>query len=41
MIIDTHHHLWEFNEKDYGWMDDSMKVLKRSYLPAEIQEEIR
>ena len=40
MIIDTHHHLWDFNETDYGWMDDSMKVLKRSYLPGEFQEEI-
>jgi L-fuconolactonase len=40
MIIDAHHHLWKFSEKDYGWMDDSMSVLKRDYLPAELENEI-
>jgi L-fuconolactonase len=40
MIIDAHHHLWEFNSTDYGWMDDSMSVLKRDYLPAELENEI-
>lgn len=41
MIIDAHHHLWKFNTGDYGWMDDSMKVLKRDYLPAELVGEIQ
>lgn len=41
MIIDAHHHLWQFNEKDYGWMDESMQVLKRDYLPAELEMEIQ
>ncbi len=41
MIIDAHHHLWKFNTVDYGWMDDSMKVLKRDYLPAELAGEIQ
>lgn len=40
MIIDTHHHLWHFNEADYGWMDDSMELLKRDYLPAELNKEL-
>ena len=40
MIIDAHHHLWNFNTKDYGWMDDSMEVLRRDYLPAELEAEI-
>ncbi len=41
MIIDAHHHLWKFNTKDYGWMDDSMQVLKRDYLPADLLKEIQ
>jgi L-fuconolactonase len=41
MIIDAHHHLWQFNEKDYGWMDDSMGVLKRDYLPDHLEKEIK
>ena len=41
MIIDTHHHLWKFNTKDYGWMDGSMEILKRDYLPADLEEELK
>ena len=41
MIIDAHHHLWQFNEKDYGWMDESMQVLKRDYLPVDLEKEIK
>lgn len=40
MIIDAHHHLWSFNEADYGWMDDSMKVLKLDYLPPDLEKEL-
>ncbi len=40
MVIDSHHHLWRFNEAEFGWMDDSMKVLKRDYLPADLENEI-
>jgi len=37
MIIDSHHHLWYYNAEDYGWMDESMEVLKRDYLPMELE----
>ena len=40
MIIDAHHHLWKFNSVDYTWMDDSMSVLKKDYLPAELEEQL-
>lgn len=36
-IIDAHHHLWKYNCSDFGWMDDSMEVLKRDYLPAQLE----
>lgn len=39
MIFDAHHHLWQFNEVDYGWMDDSMQVLKKNYLPSDLAAE--
>jgi L-fuconolactonase len=35
-IIDAHHHLWKYNSSDYGWMDDSMEVLKKDYLPSRL-----
>jgi L-fuconolactonase len=41
MIIDAHHHLWEYNPTDYNWIDDSMAVLKQDYLPGQLAAEMR
>ena len=41
MIIDAHHHLWEYNSVDYGWIDDSMELLKRDYLPGDLESELK
>jgi L-fuconolactonase len=41
MMIDTHHHLWNYIPKKYGWMDDSMSVLKQDYLPEDLALELR
>ena len=41
MIIDSHHHLWKYNPEEYGWMDDSMQVLKRNYLPGDLEAEMK
>ncbi|MCF8224334.1 MAG: amidohydrolase family protein [Bacteroidales bacterium] len=40
-MIDAHHHLWVYNDRDYNWMDESMGILKRDYLPCELQEEMK
>ena len=40
MIIDAHHHLWKFSEEDFGWINDTMSILKRDYLPADIEREL-
>ncbi len=40
MIIDAHHHLWEFNTSDYAWMDDSMSILKQDYLPGKLEKQL-
>jgi len=39
-MIDTHHHLWKFNPDEYGWMDESMGVLKQDYLPSDLEVEL-
>jgi len=41
MKIDSHHHFWKYNVKEYGWIDDDMKVIRRDFLPADLEEEIR
>lgn len=35
-MIDAHHHLWHYHEKEYGWIGPEMEVLKRDYLPEEL-----
>lgn len=34
--IDSHHHLWRYNEHDYVWMSTAMSLLRRDYLPNEL-----
>ena len=33
--IDAHHHLWRYTPAEYGWIDESMRVLQRDFLPAD------
>lgn len=39
--IDAHHHLWQYSEAEYGWIDDSMQVLRRDFLPLDLHAEMR
>ena len=41
MLIDAHHHLWQYTPQEYGWISDSMSVLKRDFLPPDLQREIK
>lgn len=36
MIIDAHHHLWNYNTSDFGWIDDDMALIRRSFLPYDL-----
>ncbi|GAC1664074.1 MAG: amidohydrolase family protein [Candidatus Acidiferrum sp.] len=38
--IDAHHHLWRYQIEDYGWISDTMSVLKQDFLPADLEKEI-
>jgi len=37
MIIDSHHHLWNYSAGEYGWIDDGMSVIARDFSPADLQ----
>jgi L-fuconolactonase len=37
MKIDAHHHLWQFNDRDYGWMSKDMTVLRRDFLEPDLR----
>jgi L-fuconolactonase len=40
-VIDSHHHLWRYNPRDYVWMSAEMGALRRDFLPADLAEVTR
>jgi L-fuconolactonase len=41
MIIDAHHHFWRYNDREFAWISDSMSVIRRDFLPGDLQQAIR
>ena len=39
--IDSHHHLWRYEKENYGWIDENMEVLRRDFLPSDLEKELR
>jgi L-fucono-1,5-lactonase len=37
MIIDSHQHFWQLGRFDYPWMNSSLGVLYRDYLPDQLE----
>lgn len=35
-IIDAHHHLWNYSQEDYGWIDDRMAAIARDFTPDDL-----
>lgn len=33
--IDAHQHYWRYDPAEYGWIDDSMRAIRRDFLPAD------
>jgi L-fuconolactonase len=40
LVIDAHHHLWQYSASEYEWIDDRMTILRRDFLPAEFIAEL-
>ncbi|MEQ8762801.1 MAG: amidohydrolase family protein [Planctomycetota bacterium] len=38
MIIDSHHHFWVYDPVAFDWIDDSMKTIRRDFLPHDLRE---
>ncbi len=36
-IIDSHQHFWKFDPVRDSWIDDSMKVIQKDFLPADLE----
>jgi L-fuconolactonase len=39
--VDSHQHFWRYDPRAYGWIDDRMGVLKRDFLPAALEPQMR
>jgi L-fuconolactonase len=39
MVIDAHHHFWRYSPREYGWISQSMAVLRRDFLPDDLRRE--
>jgi len=37
MIIDTHHHYWNYNPVEFDWIDDEMASIRKSFLPQDLK----
>jgi L-fuconolactonase len=40
MSIDSHQHFWRYDPPRHGWIDESMAVLKRDFLPEQLASEL-
>jgi L-fuconolactonase len=40
MRIDSHQHFWRYSPASHAWIDDSMAVLKRDYMPEHLRIEL-
>jgi L-fuconolactonase len=38
MLIDSHHHLWQYSPEEYGWIHEQMSVLRQDFLLPELRE---
>lgn len=41
MHIDAHQHFWIYNNREFGWIDDSMAALRRNFLPEDLGPELK
>lgn len=35
--IDSHHHFWQYDPVQYPWIDESMRTLRRDFLPDDLR----
>jgi len=41
MRIDAHQHFWKYNQNEYSWINNEMDVLKKNFLPEDLEKELK
>ena len=39
MRVDSHQHFWNYSAEEYDWIDDSMAIIRRDFLPPDLKIE--
>ena len=39
--LDSHQHFWKYDVREYAWIDESMSLLRRDFMPEDLQTELR
>ena len=37
MIIDSHQHFWKYDPVRDNWIDDSMEIIRKDFLPKDLK----
>ena len=37
MIIDSHQHFWNYDPIRDSWIDDSMSIIRKNFLPNDLE----
>lgn len=40
MVIDSHHHFWNYDPVEFDWIDENMRSIRRSFLPDDLEAQI-
>lgn len=40
MHIDAHQHFWIYHPDEYGWIDESMRAIRRNFLPVDLRADL-
>jgi L-fuconolactonase len=38
--IDAHQHFWVYNQREYGWIDETMGSIRRDFLPVDLKPQL-
>lgn len=38
MTIDAHQHFWKYNPTNHSWIDDSMAIIRKDFLPIDLKK---
>ena len=37
MTIDSHQHFWNYDPVKHSWIDDSMSIIRKDFLPNDLK----